>query len=414
MKKEERISYEAILEKCPNFDGVISKLSWDYNTQSNKHTREFYLKTWSENIRTNIKNKLWKRYGSVKKDCIGLGKNKALIGVGAGPSFNKNKHILKELSDSDGVKSWADRDFIVVASNHQFKPLLGMGIIPDFVIVVDASDVMMDQLNKNIPSSGQNTILLTALHCHPEVLKRWTDQGREVRFFLTTTPGLSEVFKKETHKNPIHHMILTGGNVLNTLWSLGLRFLHTRTFMALGNDLSYPLQDTVEKQRDTYYADGDYSSNLANKKDEARKSKEWMGFTLTPSLIYTGERHRDRYNVKLDLVGTSPNLWVYKTWIEANVLLNANKKEQSCHYFNCTEGGIVGVMTKSMDFDLDELRKDSSWFLLDEKCPKWHTYLFKDAVQLYIKAKEALKCQQPGAILTDAQNAIGLGQAIQI
>ena len=411
---KERVSYETIVEKCPDMEGVISKLSWDYNTASNTHTREFYLKRWSENIRINIKNRLWKKYGSIKKDCIGLGKNKALVAVGAGQSFNKNKHILKELSDFDGVKSWPDRDFIIVASNHQFKPLLEMGIIPDFIIVVDASDVMMDQLNKDIPSSGQNSILFASLHCHPKVLQEWTNQGREVRFFLTTTPGLSEVFKKETGKNPIHHMILTGGNVLNTLWTLGLRFLHTRTFMCVGNDLSYPLKDDVEDQRSTYYADGDYSSNLANKKDEAKKGKEWLGFTLTPSMIYTGQHDRDRYNIQLDLVGTSPNLWVYKTWIETNVLLNAKQEGQSCHYFNCSEGGILGVMNKSMEFDVEELRKDENWFLLDERCPKWHTYLFKDAVQYFMKAKEALRCPQPGVILSGAQNVINSAQAIPV
>lgn len=410
MAKKEQVSYEDIIERCPTIDGVISKLSWDYNTASNKHTREFYLKAWSKNIKTNIENKLWKKYGSLKKDCIALGLNKALVGVGAGPSFNKNKDVLKWVSDFDGVKSWEDRDFIIVASNHQFKPLLKMGIIPDFVIVVDASDVMMDQLNKDIPSSGQNTTLLASLHCHPRVLNEWTNQGRELRFFLTTTPGLSEVFKKEVGKNPIHHMVLTGGNVLNTLWSLGLRFLHTRTYMALGNDLSYPLQDDVEKQRSTYYADGDYSSNLANKKDEARKGREWLGFTLSPSLIYTGTRHRDRYNVKLDLVGTSPNLWVYKTWIEANVLLNANKPGPSCHYFNCTEGGIVGVMTKSMDFNVEELKLDENWFLLDEKCKKWHTYMFKDAVKYFMKAKEVLRCPLPDEIQSGAPNVIGSAQ----
>jgi hypothetical protein len=50
------------------------------------------------------------------------------------------------LSVTDGVKSWFDRNFIILASNHQLKPLLNMGIIPDFVMVADASDVVMDQL----------------------------------------------------------------------------------------------------------------------------------------------------------------------------------------------------------------------------------------------------------------------------
>ena len=74
-----------------------------------------------------------------------MGFNKALIGVGAGQSFNKNKDILKKLTDWDGIKSWQDRNFVIMAANHQFKPLLKMGIIPVFVVVADASDVVMEQ-----------------------------------------------------------------------------------------------------------------------------------------------------------------------------------------------------------------------------------------------------------------------------
>jgi len=412
MSKNKRVSYKEVLEKCPEFDGVISRLSWDHQTATSKKTKEYLAKLWSKNIEQNVKNNLWKKHGSVRKDCIDLGRNKAIVGVGAGRSFNKNKHVLKKVNDLDGIKSWKDRDFIIVASNHMFKPLLKMGIIPDFVILVDASDVVMKQLNEDIPESGRNSILLTGLHCSPKVLKEWSNQGREIRFYLPMNVGLEEPFKKLTGKEPKHHLILQGGNVLNTLWSLGFAYFHSTTFMALGNDLSYTLYDNVDKQRDKYYADGDYSSNrpgTGTGRDEAKGMKKWLGFTLTPQLIYTGSK--SRYNIKLDLVGTSPTLWVYKTWIEATILQHA-KEEKAYHYYNCSEGGILGVMNSSMEFNPKELEDEKRWFMLDEKCSRWHTYMFKDAIDEFLTAKEMMKWGRISPL--DVLNAIGSVQEMRV
>ena len=407
---EDKISYERILEKCPDFGGVISKLSWDHLGNTNLKTVDWLKKLWLKNIEDNVKNKLWKKHGSISKDCVGLGLNKVLIGVGAGQSFNKNKDVLKRIADTDGIRSWKDRNFLIAASNHMYKPLLKMGIIPDFVSLIDGSDVVMDQLNKDIPSAGQNTILLAALHCSPNVLKEWSRQGREIRFYLTQTEGMAETFRKATHKHPMHHQVLQGGNVLNTLWSLGLKYLHSTTFMCLGNDLSYPLHDNIEKQRESYYADGDYSSNAPKTgtgRDEARAGKKWLGFSLNPSPIYTGN-DKKRYNINLEIVGTSPTLWAYKVWIESTVLVNM-KGERAYHYYNCSEGGIVGVMNKSMEFKDEDLRERSNWFMFDDVCPRWHTKTFKDATEEFLKAKEAYECPQK-PIQIGVQGATDLAQ----
>jgi len=405
MKPEDKLSYKNIIKRCPDFEGVISKLAWENIGDTNKKTRGYLSKLWANNIEENIKNKLWKKHGSVRKDCVGLGKNKALIGVGAGQSFNKNKDILKQVADTDGTRDWEKRNFVIAASNHMYKPLLKMGIIPDFVSLVDGSDVVMKQLNEDIPECGKNTILLTGLHCSPKVLKEWSKQGREIRFYMPVSEGMREVFEKYTNKQAQHHEILQGGNVLNTLFSIGLRFLHTTTFMALGNDLSYPLKDKIEDQRTNYYADLDYTSNqkgTGTGRDEANARKKWLGFTLHPHLIYTGNNN-DRYNINLDIVGTSHTLWVYKTWIEANVLLNA-KGKVSYHYYNCSEGGIAGVMNKDMKLRKAELQKDETWYLMDDICPRWHTRMFKDAVEEFVKAKEAMVWPARGIGL-DALNA---------
>lgn len=397
--------YDVLIKEHPEFEGVITRKNWEFIGHSDKGTVHFLKKTWADNIRKNVERKLWKKHAGLNHDCNGLGSNKAVVGIGAGQCFNKNKAVLKELVLTDGVKSWSDRDFIFVASNHQFKPLLKMGIIPDFVIVADASDVVMEQLTKDIPQEAQNCVLIAGLHCSPKVLKKWHKQGRIIRFYLTHTVGLDDVFKEVTGEDPKPHIILQGGNVLNSAWSIGMKHFHSSVFFAVGNDLSYPVQDSIEEQRETYYADGDYSSNAKGTgtgRDEAGATKRWVGYELVPRKIYTGNLH-ESYDVKLDVVGTTQTLWVYKTWLEANVLANADKGK-AYHYYNCTEGGIAGVMCKD---DSDEgLSNLDNWFLMDDVCKRWHTSTLKDAALKFIKAKELMRCPQGLA----AHHATGLVQ----
>ena len=385
----ERKTYEEIVKDHPEFEGIITPKSWDFIGHSDKGTIEYLRKDWLENLEQNIKNKRLRRHGGLDKDCMDLGFNKAIVGIGAGASLNKNKHVLKWIHDIDGVKHYNDRDFIFVASNHMLKPLLNEGIIPDFVMLADASDVVMDQLTNDIPESGRNCVLIAGLHCSPRVLKKWEKQGRDIRFYLTGTKGIPEKYENLTGKNPRVLMIQQGGNVLNSCWSMGLKFFHSSVFMALGNDLSYPLHKDIEDRRKGYYADGDYSSNIANKRDEAKNPKEgWMGFSLKETNIISMDATK-RYDIELEPVGTTGTLWVYKTWIEANVLANTANTNVKYTYYNCSEGGIAGVMCAD---DTVEGREDiNNWFLMDQKCKKWRTRTFKDAITEFLQAKAYLK-----------------------
>lgn len=373
------LSYDEMIKSNPELEGIIHKKSWDYIKASDDHTVGWLLELWRKNVRLN--KKLFKKHKSIK-DCKGLCHNKAIIGVGAGQSFNKNKDVLKRIVDGEKGRIWNDRRFVIIASNHQYKPMLKLGIIPDFVILADGSDVVMDQLTKDVPESGQNTMLIAGAHCSYDVLKKWDKQGKKILFYVPMTEGVRAEFKKVYNKHPRHHAVHQGGNVLNTAWSIGLSYFGSTVFMAVGNDLSYELKTEEEDQRNSYYADGDYSSNLANQRDDAKGGKRWMGFSLKKKVIWTGE---DRYDIEIEPVGTSPALWVYKTWLESQVVGNPGAR---FHYYNCTEGGIAGVMCKGMEDE--ELVEESNWHLLDEKCDKWHTTTLEDAANKFLTAKGAM------------------------
>lgn len=386
------LTYDQVAKKIPLLSQVIGKNSWEYLAGSNNATVNMFVEGWKDNVRKNVESRLWKKHRGIVKDCVGLAFNKAVIAVGAGQSFNKNKDVLKKISERDGVLDWEDRNFVIIASNHQYKPLLKMGIIPDFVIAVDSSDTIYDQLCTDIPEIGRNTVFLSGLQCSNKVLKEWDKQGRDIRFYLPTTEGVGEAFEKASGKKAKPHKIVSGGNVLNTAWVISGALLHSSVFMTVGNDLSYPLRTSADEQRKLYYADGDYSTNAqvtGTGRDEAKDHKIWMGYTMTKSPIYT-DKLEDIYKIEIEPVGTTQTLWVYKSWIEGQLVMNMTANAGSKHYYNCSEGGICGVLCK--DDTVDGREKEENWFLLDEVCKQYHTTTLEYAANQFVAAREVQRC----------------------
>lgn len=404
------MTYEEILRHHPVLRGVVNEKSWDFMKASDRRTVYSLEYEWIRNLRWNVHKKMWKTCGPVQKDCTNLGKNKAIIGIGAGPSLKKNLDVLKRLHDEDGRKSWEDREFLLCASNHMYKPLLRDHIIPDFVVLTDASTVVRDQLLKDVPDSGKNTILLAGLHCAPRVLKAWRKQGREIRFYMTSNEGLANAFRNCVGVPATPFQILQGGNVLNLMWSLAAAVFKSKIFIALGNDLSFPLFDNLDKQRHNYYADHDYSSNAPKTgtgRDEAKTQKKWLGFCLKKKKIRTPTK--DIYDIELNPVGTTHTLWVYKTWLESMVVANSVKTNVNFHYYNCTEGGISGVMCKN---DSEEgLNDESNWYMLDEVCSRYHTRTLEDAIREIKAAREMLEWENEATHIV-APDAAKWGQSL--
>ncbi|NGX31874.1 MAG: hypothetical protein K940chlam8_01259 [Chlamydiae bacterium] len=88
-----------------------------------------------------------------------LGGNKPCIIVGAGPSLEKNIHV---------IKAYQKKAFIL-AGGSSIKPLLEHDIVPDFLIALDPHDAQLKRAEHfehlNIPTFFNNRV-------HPEVLKK--------------------------------------------------------------------------------------------------------------------------------------------------------------------------------------------------------------------------------------------------
>lgn len=399
-------------KKRTELHGVISKNNYEFVKHINVETANHFEKEWSNNVVSN--KKYWRKHRKLR-GLIGIAQNKAIIGIGAGPTFHKNKDVLKYVVNRDGIKPWHERDFVTIASNHQFKPLLDMGIIPDFVMLVDASDVVMDQLNKDIPKDASGVQLITGVHAHPKVIKEWDKQGRGIVFYTSPAPVIREAVKKYYKRDSRTHEIELGGNVLNGAFMVGIGAMQSTIFMGVGNDLSFKMNDDIDKQREGYYADGDYSSNAevtGTGRDEGKSMKRWAGYSMERKRIIDINQtigSKKRYNFELDIVGTSYTLWVYKIWLETT-MMGQTERPVFFHYFNCSEGGILGVMAKE---DTDEaLKKPDNWFFLDEVCINKHsgkqmymTAMLADAVEVFLKTKRSQEWHNHGVLYADALGA---------
>lgn len=381
-------------ENRPELHDLMLRSDYEFIQGTNEYTVKTLGQGWEDNVIHNAK--LWKRNRSLASiKPLLLGKNKAVIGVGAGPSFNENKEVLYQYLLEDGIKNWEDRNFVVICANHQFKPLLEMNIIPDFVIQVDGSDVTYDQLTKDIPPHGQNTTLITGLHCHPRPIEEWIKQGRNILLYAPSQKDLMSVFKKCTGKNPNRHIIELGGCTINGAFMVATSVLGSTVFIAMGHDCGFELKDDIDDRRNGYYADGDYSTNAkvtGTGRDEASSERAWGGFKLSKRKIIEPNTPLCRYDVELDTIGTSTTLWVYKTWVEITIM-GLTLLPTSLHYYNCTEGGIVGVMAKERDND--SMKNADNWFMLDEKAQNihsgaymYHTALLSDVMPYFNKMRE--------------------------
>jgi len=391
-------TYEGLIDGSEVLSRIYPEQLWKYVRGCNQHTTDVLCDGWEKNIRKNIK-KLLRKHGDVSTHLLGLARDKAVIGVGGGPSLKKNSDILKNVTLFNATYKVKDQPFIIVVSNHQFKPFLKMGIIPHFVMITDGGDAIYDQLNTDIPAIGQTTILIAPLQASHKVLKEWDRLGRRIFFYGHASDLCKKIYEDVEKKDFDKILLFTGGNVMNSIWTFSARILSSKIFMCVGNDLSFPYSNDLAIRRNGYYADGDYEVNIKNDRDEARDNFAWMGFEFPKTNIIQLDSRTKYANLKL--FGTSRTLFTYKLWPELH--LTRWSDEYGFHYYNCSEAGILGVIPKS--YEKDRLVDKDNWELLDTLNPRWHTRTLRDAVAEYLKARQLCHQEDRAVISAGVRNA---------
>lgn len=370
-------TYEGLVDANPLVQNIVSEEMAEKIFNNNAFTVSKLGPIWKENLEKNLK--LYKKHGSFLESFRGYGIGKAVIAVGAGPSFNKNKHILKKVYELNCQFPVEDQPFIIFASNKMFKPLLEMGIFPHFTLLIDAGEVLYPQLCEKIPTWAAKSILVTGLNTSNKIASKWDRRGGELCFYLIGDQEEKDFFHEKTGDDPEPIHIHQGGSVLNTMWILSHRVLDSEVFISIGNDLGFKLSGDKKEREKSFYSVGDYRTNILNKRDEAQSNLAWMGYDLYESSIV-------RNQLMYDLVpmGISGQLWISKTWLEIQATMWAGQKPFKI--LNASESGTLGVLYRS--FEPGQMQDKKNCFLIDELIPEnWETTTLARACQKFVEVK---------------------------
>jgi len=384
-------SYDRLTDVSPLVSQILTKEMADTMWGTNRFTTANLGPTWKKNFRRNLM--LFEKHGSIREHFSWFGVNKAVIGIGAGPSFNRNKDVLLRLYQYNLQFSLDDQPFIFVAANKMLKPLIKMGVRPHFTLLVDAGDQLYPQLCEGIPKSARDSFLIAGMHTSPKILRKWDKRGGHILFYMIGEDDERREFEQQTKRDASTVYLDQGGNVLNTLWLVATQIFQSSVYMTVGNDLAFKYTaDKAERER-SFYADGDYALNIANKRDEAKDRFGWMGFNIYESTITPG-----RLMFDLEPVGISRQLWIYKTWMEVQATLWA--EQTRFIIYNASEAGTLGVLAR--DLNAEAMYRRDNWYLIDELLPKrWRTTTLRSAANEFLEAR----CQILEATSIDANVA---------
>jgi hypothetical protein len=402
--ENKKTTYEDLVNHNPKIADILDPKQYELMQTKNEKTIMALAPGWKRNSRRNLR-KFYGKYGLLEDRSKGFGRDKAVIGIGAGASLKRNWDYLKKVNRWNWEFPFERQPFLFMASNHQFKPCLRDGIVPHYVVLVDAStnEAIFSQLCKDIPPIAKNIILFCSIHCNPKLIREWTNQGREVQFYFPRDEDFEVLYKEIKGKELSEEKRMQqGGNVMNVMWVSSLQSLESRVFICVGNDLSYDIGPDLKTRRENYYFDGDYSTNLASGRDEAKGMSRWIGFDMYRNPFV------DRADYKFVPKGTVHSLFHYKQWTEVFCAVQDVAENASFHFYNCSETGILGCIPKS--YKKMDLENIDNWELMDEYFPtRWHTRMLKDAVADVLAMKE-LQCRTQTGMLVDANPVIVLPQ----
>lgn len=224
--------------------------------------------------------------------------------VGSSPAIKKQVDVLKRLN----------HNFILIASNGAYQFLLENDIIPDYVVLIEARNHVVDDLK----GASNGTKLVTSPFVDPEILNNW--KGDYETYMVGGGDKINDLILRDWEgKTDID---IGGGNVINAslLWTY--KYLMCRNFIMIGVSLCY---------YDDYYI------NKRSTKYVSKTFEQTKGF----------HKAVDMYG---EVVDTTSSLLMYKTWLETY------SKLMEIELVNSTEDGILGVYPEPISRDEDGLK----------------------------------------------------------
>jgi hypothetical protein len=233
-------------------------------------------------------NDLWQRnfqanLNAIQQNCgvIAL-KNKfrnlPCIVVGAGPSLDKNIRFLHR----------AKNKAVIISCDAALKPLIGHGIVPDFVVCLDPQEEISRFL-VNVPHTGITLVVPSIVH--PHVLDLWENDVLFFNKFAPDIPTLVQIQKLVPHIG----ILTPGGTVLSVTYDLAFQ-AGGNPIVFIGQDLSYPkkkshshdsdaagkgLKFMMDKQKDQLVLETDINGQSLRTLKSMAVSKQWFHWAFT-------------------------------------------------------------------------------------------------------------------------------------
>ncbi|MBI5827504.1 MAG: motility associated factor glycosyltransferase family protein [Deltaproteobacteria bacterium] len=204
-----------------SFPGELSDLT---NRVQNAHiTNKVAIKTniasrlgWIENYFKNIGN--FVKYPPI--DALrGSFRDVPMVIAGAGPSLKKNGHLLRELKGKA----------LIMAAITAYLPLVGMGVIPDFVIAAERID-LPEYFTYGV--EDKKTRLVLAEVSHPAMF------DRDVLGKFTFFNGYVTLSIAQAYLWGSSYFASTGGSVTTTALDIGVMF-GCDPIIFVGQDLAF-------------------------------------------------------------------------------------------------------------------------------------------------------------------------------
>ncbi|MTI59270.1 MAG: motility associated factor glycosyltransferase family protein [Firmicutes bacterium] len=344
----------ALIEKDLSF--TIRKL------QANKHTSKKRGKVWEENLLNNLYLMLEKPGVKELKD---LYRDQPAIVVAAGPSLDKNMHLLKE------VRGKA----LVIAVDAVLKTLLKNDIIPDIVTVIDGYIYTLKYFKGIDYEKLKSTILVTIPQFYNHILEKWPGP-----VIFSPGYGVSEdiIYWIEKQRGFLGRLA-TGGSVAHLAFVLA-HLLAADPIVFVGQDLAF-------SDNNTHVSGSDHSFSL---KDELKKTRR---------------KHLKVEDIYGNKVWTRSDFHFYLQWFNRTI---RNIKDSGCRteFIDATEGGariegtrIIPLKEVINDYcHKENNKKEQILSELDNYKAEWNPDIIKD-FQLIINNLKILKKQAEQGLL---------------
>ncbi|MBU5269556.1 motility associated factor glycosyltransferase family protein [Clostridium cochlearium] len=307
--------------------------------------------TWQLWLMNSIKNLKIKNTIPMER-ILDIFKGKTAVIVSAGPSLNKNIHLIEKLKEKA----------IIFAVGSAIKILDSKGIVPHFRVAIDGFPAE-NKIFNNIDTNASALMFTNQLYY--EILPEY--KGDKIRYILESE-YLGKYIYKKVHI-PFREF-LSGASVangtLNFLCELGCKRI-----IFMGQDLSYT-------------EEGLHAKGLSTEKED----KKWI--------------EKQKYTVVENIYGEK--VYAIDAYLQMKYAMEATVKRYSnIEFLNATEGGlgIDGTENVKAQQVLDEklkeeenieIKEEIQYILSDENIKKEYNEKIKQG--LYIMKEELLKVSE--------------------